>query len=105
MLDSMKETEHAARTSDEELVRFEEDENAKEGSKKKEEGGKNGLGMMVKDLNLDAQGPIGMGRGGGRVYIELIEKCRRVEKLVIKPMFVKSATYVPFRSISLLLSK
>jgi len=93
MLDSMKEIEHAARTSDEKLVTFEEDESAEKDGKEYK-GGKNALGMMVRDLNLDAQGPIGMGRGGGRVYIELIEKCRRVEKLVIKPMFVKSATYV-----------
>ncbi|GAA5883889.1 hypothetical protein JCM16303_007439 [Sporobolomyces ruberrimus] len=99
LLDSIRERKHAARTEDEEPVVDEQtatiEELGKEGGKKEEnkkEGGENALASMIKHLYLEASGQVGMARGGGKVFIELIERCRKVEGLEIKPMFPRSAT-------------
>ncbi|GAA5975250.1 hypothetical protein JCM5350_000205 [Sporobolomyces pararoseus] len=90
LLDSLNEVEHAARAADEELV--EEEDPFDEGEKEQKARGKNALAMMIRELSIDPHGVVSLGRGGGRAYIELLEKCRKLEKLVIKPMFMKSAT-------------
>ncbi|GAA6004873.1 hypothetical protein JCM11491_002263 [Sporobolomyces phaffii] len=95
LLDSIKQEKHAARTLDEEVVKPQVDYSARstKGKGKAKAGGeKNALGTMIKSLNLELSSIVGMGRGGGRTYIELIEACERLESLVVKPMFVKSAT-------------
>ncbi|GAA5967774.1 hypothetical protein JCM3765_001436 [Sporobolomyces pararoseus] len=90
LMDSLKEVEHAARAADEELVM--EEDSSDEGEKEKKAGAKNALAMMIRDLHIIPYTVVSLGRAGGRAYIELLEKCRKLEKLVLKPMFMKSAT-------------
>ncbi|GAA5892644.1 uncharacterized protein JCM6883_007424 [Sporobolomyces salmoneus] len=93
LLDSLTSVEHAARTEDEELVTESSDEGEEAGEPDRvRKGGKNALAKMIKTLRLEAQNVARMGRGGGRVYIELLERCRKLEHLTIKPVFTRSAT-------------
>lgn len=55
---------------------------------------KNYVADLVRTLHILTEGDVSLGRGGGEQFIALIKACRYLENLVIRPMFLKSATYV-----------
>ncbi|BGP15043.1 hypothetical protein JCM10213_002812 [Rhodosporidiobolus nylandii] len=66
-----------------------------EGEKEEGEEGersRNTLRDCVRTISFDHEGDASLGRGGARVYIDIIAACDRLENLVLRPMLLKSAT-------------
>ncbi|GAA5928157.1 uncharacterized protein JCM15063_003801 [Sporobolomyces koalae] len=87
LLDSIKEPKHAARIQDEDRAvrqHLEDETDAATST--------NGLSSLIKQLLIQAGAGHGMGASGAKLYINLIEKCQNLEKLVLKPKLPESAT-------------
>ncbi|GAA5904713.1 hypothetical protein JCM6882_008354 [Rhodosporidiobolus microsporus] len=83
---------------DEVEVELEEDAKTKAKGKAKEDDPprtlvkRNVLADVVRLLSFNGEGDCSLGRGGGQNYIDCIKLCKNLDTLVLRPMFLKSAT-------------